>query len=499
MLRRILAARPEMSIETLTELVEAKKRELGSLLTDTGAAYLVSQDLEVELFEETTPRLESPIRSLMPGLKDVSVSGRILVLHSPRSFVREDGSQGRALRLVLGDATGFTGVILWDSKVDDFLGESLAEGGGVRLVHCYTREDPEGGVEVHVGERAAIQPLEEAYTRNVFPKREELLVKIGELRQVGGSVWVEATVAQTPPPSVFQREDGQGQVRRLLLQDETGQIPLVLWNEEIENVSQVKEGSRIQVLRGILRPGLGGKPEIHLGRWGKATVQLRGGSADRTKARIADLGQAGGSRWVEAAVVAVAPLREFTSSGGKPGRVLSLLLGDETGMVRLTLWDEAVEDGLGLKHGEAVQFQAVNVRRRLGDLEVHIRVKGALSKHELRLGESPLWVERPVPIGSLKGGQGYVTVEGEVRTVSSLRRVKTARGRETAVLTLSLEDDSGTAEASLWGALAEKAVGLTAGTHVKLQHVRVTSKRDGKPELSTSVFSTIEALDVRRP
>jgi len=492
--RRILAARPEMSAEAVLRLIEAKKRELGPLLTDEGAAYLVAEDLSVGLFEQPAPRLGSSIRDLVPGLKDVSVAGRILVLHAPQGFLREDGSQGRALRLILGDDTGLTRVVLWNSKVDEFQAKGLAEGQGVRLRHGYTREDPDGGLELHAGEKAAIEPLEDSTATGLFPRQKALMVKIRDLGPVESQVWMEALVAQAEPPSVFRKENGEGRVRRLVLQDETSRVGLVLWNKEIDELGPIEAGGRVSVIYGVLRPGPGHEPEIHLGRWGKVTVLSR---ATAPRARIADLDELRTSAFVEAVVVAVAPLREFTLPDGTPGRALSLLLADGSGMVRVTLWDEAVEDGLGLRGSNLVEFRPVSVTRRFGDLEVQIRERGALSRLTSPSGGPITWAERAISIRELGGRQGYVTVEGGIGAAPSARRVTTARGKDTQVASFFLEDGSKTVRVSLWDALAEKALGLAAGSHVRLRHLRVVRGRDGQPELSSSVFSSIEALAER--
>lgn len=491
-LQRILAARRDISAEALSKLIEVKKRELGPLLTDEGAAYLVSQDLAVELFEEPATRLESPIGGLVPGLKDVSVAGRILVAHTPRSFIREDGSHGCALRLILADRTGFARVVLWNGKVDEFSAKGLAEGREAGLLHGYTREDPDGGVEVHIGEKAAIEPLHDSARANLFPLREALSVKIGSLGPVGGSVWTEAVVARAEPASVFEKEGGEGRVRRLVLQDETGRISLVLWNEEIDGLGPIEEGSRVSVMCGVMKPGLTGEPEIHLRRWGRVAVVPAEVEPSVGRAGIAELEKLGGNSRVEAVIVAAAPLKEFTLPDGKAGRALSLLLGDETGMARLTVWDEAVDDGLGLKEGDIVEFQPTSFRRRFGDLELHLRKRGFLSKLASRSHRAPSWVERLVSIRDLDGRRGYVTVEGVAGTVPSARRVTTAKGRETQVVSFSLGDSSGEVRVSAWGALADKAMGLAAGSHVRLRHGRVVRGCSGERELSTSVFSSLE-------
>ncbi len=64
----------------------------------------------------------------------------------------------------------------------------------------------------------------------------------------------------------FETEKAKGRLANIYLSDETGTARLVLWNEEIEKLSDFLEGDVVHI-RGFVKEGLLG-PEIRLGRYG---------------------------------------------------------------------------------------------------------------------------------------------------------------------------------------------------------------------------------------
>jgi ssDNA-binding replication factor A large subunit len=63
--------------------------------------------------------------------------------------------------------------------------------------------------------------------------------------------------------------------------------------------------------------------------------------------------------------------REFTSAKG-PGRVASMLVGDETGLIRAVLWNKQVDSASELKEGDTVKIVGGYVRENQGRKEVHL-------------------------------------------------------------------------------------------------------------------------------
>jgi hypothetical protein len=84
-------------------------------------------------------------------------------------------------------------------------------------------------------------------------------------------------------------------------------------------------------------------------------------------------GVLGGMRNVDLAckVVQKYEMREFTSAKG-PGKVLSILVGDESGLIRIVFWNKQAENALALKEGDVIKVVGGYVRENQGRNEIHI-------------------------------------------------------------------------------------------------------------------------------
>jgi replication factor A1 len=116
-------------------------------------------------------------------------------------------------------------VTLWDEKAE--LVEELEAGTSVEIVDGYVRER-DGDLELHVGGRGAVEPLDEDV--EYVPETTD----IADL-ELGQTVDIKGGVVETDPKRTFDRDDGsQGQVRNVRLKDDTGDIRVALWGEKAD-------------------------------------------------------------------------------------------------------------------------------------------------------------------------------------------------------------------------------------------------------------------------
>jgi replication factor A1 len=64
-------------------------------------------------------------------------------------------------------------------------------------------------------------------------------------------------------------------------------------------------------------------------------------------------------------------VREF-AKGESTGKVCSLVLGDETGTVRVVFWNEQVDEVSSLKEGDILKIESAYVRDNRGQKEIHL-------------------------------------------------------------------------------------------------------------------------------
>ncbi|MFC4406298.1 single-stranded DNA binding protein [Haloarchaeobius iranensis] len=181
----------------------------------------VDEDAEIDVQIRDSYRVED----LSLGLSDVNTKGRILDTESIRTFDRDDGSEGKVANLTLGDPTGRIRVTMWDGQADTV--EALAAGTSVEVVDGYVRER-DGSLELHVGERGAIEELDE----EIQYEPESTAI---DALEMGDTVDIAGVVRSADPKRTFDRDDGsEGQVRNVRVQDETGDIRVALWGDKAD-------------------------------------------------------------------------------------------------------------------------------------------------------------------------------------------------------------------------------------------------------------------------
>lgn len=207
------------------------------------------QKASCEIACEETPTPAAP----GPG-GDIEV--RLIAVENPRTFTRRDGSPGEMVEAVVGNEDGIFRLVAWAPAV--LLG---LEPGETVVIRGATAREGERGIEYSLGESASVSPSER-----------DIAIALDAVADVeeGGSYSLAGTVTAVQPSHSFVTRSGrQSSVRNLVVTDETGEIPLVIWGEKADE--HLVPGDRIEVYNATAKRGRYGDLELHLS-WGSALV-----------------------------------------------------------------------------------------------------------------------------------------------------------------------------------------------------------------------------------
>jgi len=492
-IKRILAIRPELTKEAVRMMIEEEKRRAGGLLTEEAAAHIVASILGLGPGQRVEAKMK--ISRLTSGLSDVSLTGRVIHIFPPRKFTRKDGRMGKVVGMLLGDATGFVRVVLWDEKADLISAGKMQPGKIVRILHGYTRER-QGEVEVNVGRRGEIylEPMDTG--KEDLPPLEAFFLKPGEIRAVG-RVNLAGVVVEKSPVSTFSRKTGgEGKVMRMKLSDlRGGETQLVLWDDSVDTLGAVEVGTRLQIADGRARERAGGGMEVHVSKITSVKVVEEGievtSRLSGAPLKIADITPNMRNINLLGRVVGRSGVRTFKRRDGGEGKVASLLLQDDTGSTRLSLWDDDVKLLETIKEGDNVSVEGAYARESLGGLTLSLGSEGRIAITE-ETG-TPLLGEKEVVtrIGDLREGLAEVTVEGRIVETPSIREVTTQRGETVKVASFVIDDGTGEARVSLWRQLVEEAEKLSSGMTVRLENCYVRSSFNERWDITSGAFTKI--------
>jgi len=182
-----------ISNEDVLRKIEAKRAKLSGLISQEGAAQIVAAELGVSFDNE-----KLKINELLPGMRKVNVSGKIISMFPVRTFKTQKGDEGKVLNMVLADDTSNVKVVLWDINHIALIekGEIL-EGHVVEIANASVRDG-----EIHLGSFSEFKPSSESFD-NVVTEKVVKEKKICDLN-ISDDARIRAFIVQSFEPRFFE-------------------------------------------------------------------------------------------------------------------------------------------------------------------------------------------------------------------------------------------------------------------------------------------------------
>ena len=213
-------------------------------------------------------------------------------------------------------------------------------------------------------------------------------------------VTVVARVLAVYPEAAFNKKDGgKGRYRRLALFDGKSSVRLTVWEEGLEALEKLglRADIPVRVANAYVKQGLDGKPNLNLGRRGKAEVLTdekllaKLPSISTVAQKLPALTKEEQFVAIEGVVSSEPRYSEFVRSDGSEGSLFQFGVAQDGGKeTRVVVWSPASRPEL--KRGQKVRVTNVRSRRsNSGDFEIHgdagseILVGERAPKSELRV------------------------------------------------------------------------------------------------------------------
>ncbi|UVE51647.1 single-stranded DNA binding protein [Haloferax larsenii] len=297
-----------------------------------------------------------------------------------------------------------------------------------------------------------------------------------------------AKVVSVGDVRTFERdgEDEDGKVLNIEVADETGRIRVSLWDEMAAGAEENLEVGT------VLR--IGGRPKD-----GYSGVEVSASKVEEDPDaevdvkvldtyRVEDLALGLSDVNLKGKILDVGTVRTFDRDDGSEGRVSNLSVGDATGRVRVTMWDERADLVEELDAGQSVEVVDGYVRERDGSLELHVGSRGAVEV----IDEDIEYVPETTDIGALELGQ-TVDIAGGVIESDSKRTFDRDDGSEGQVRNIRVRDDTGDIRVALWGEKADTDVDLA--DYVVITDVEIKDGWQDDLEASAGWRSSVTVMD----
>ncbi len=365
-------------VKILNEQSRERNGEI-SLSHWDGRILKVEGDYDIPEYEENIIKIGNA-----QEIKDVTLIGIVTKIQDTISFDRQDGTKGFVKSIEITDETGSIRVTLWgdDTKLKVAKGDILKVMGGNIEYDDYATS----GYRVNTNWNTELRVNPEG-NEDLAESLNEIASKLGPItiREVqdhevdGDEVDIIGRLITLNDTHSFQRDDGTtGFVRSGDIADSTGKVRISFWDEKAEASYGI--GKAYQVENARTRLGMY-EVELNVGKTTRVIELSDAESSDlpsfeeleeqiyETK-KIYDIEEDDMNIKVVARILEIEDTREFERQDGTKGLVRNMTIGDDSGFIPVTLWDD--KTNLPYDINEAIKIQ--NPRVNYNDLSNRVEL-----------------------------------------------------------------------------------------------------------------------------
>jgi len=305
----------------------------------------------------------------------------------------------------------------------------------------------------------------------------------------------------------FDRDGGQtGYVGSFILNDKTGDIRIVLWDDHVKlfNNPNFEINELVKIVNGTPRKSKYGGLEIHVGKF--SNIVLSPEDIDyklfpKIKFKANDISEINlnlSSVSIEGKVIQKSQISKFTRKDGSEGKVGSLTIMDPTGTIRVTFWNEDTEKLNSIDTGDSLSIINLSPRQSSLDskvIDLHANPGTTLKKKSIEVEIEEKLIDN---IKTLQNQTGIVSFKGVISSVDNLKKVSLKNGEEVSLLGFTVSDETDGIRITLWRDKADEFVdSISVGKGILLKNGLVKySNFSGRNEISLIKDSELEFVDI---
>ncbi len=308
----------------------------------------------------------------------------------------------------------------------------------------------------------------------------------------------------------FKKSSGEtGHVGSFLLRDNTGDIRIVLWDDQVSifKDERFEKNEIVKILNGNAKKGRFDGIEIHVGGFSK--IILAPEDVDYKKypkikeefRQIQNINDDLGSISTEGKVMNKFPIKEFIKKDGQSGRVCSLTLRDSTGQIRISFWNDDIEKIENVEDGDFISLTNIIPRKSnyaQNAIDLHATPRTVIIKKDKEIDLKAKFIDK---IENLQKEKGYISFQGIIMTIDDLRKISLKTGDEVSLLSFNVSDDTDTIRINAWREKADElSKSLKNGDGILLKNVELKfSNYWQKIEATIQNDSSTEKIDLNIP
>ena len=436
------------------------------------------------------PAYEEEITKIadIQGETKVNIIARIIRIPTIRSY-EKNGKEGQVASLELQDDSGQISYTLWNKNVELINDLGLEDGDTVKILQAQARVRPnrDGEDEITLTHWDG-RIIKGDYDVPEVVQEFTPIADVSEKRDVS----IIGIVSRLQDIKLFTRktDNTEGKLRNFDVRDTTGDIRVTVWGDDTS--LPINKGDIVKIIGGDVRfdeytrsqysMNTNFNTQITINPQNLSTEQYDELNELRNELRPTPIGEVelmdedGIEIDIVGRILSLEDPREFDRDNGEVGYVRSVMFADESGKVRLSLWNEKAQGDYEV--GEAYRIE--NARTRLGMYNVDLNIGGG--SRIIRLSEEGATAMFIPELSTLeKALYDYITIDeveedeedkiiiGRVIEKFDPRTFERDDG-EGLVRNIEIADSTGSVIVVLWNDDAKKEFEL--GQAIKVQNPR---------------------------
>lgn len=427
--------------------------------------------------QQTHTNQVQEISSLIEGNGNISIQGRLIAISNIKTFTTKKGREGKVANLTVEDNTGKIRVVMWTDNMKYM--SRISEGDIVKINNLEVRKGYTGDLEVQMRNNSSIQVLPEEVDPSL-PKYEEVITNLGDIKE-DGEYNVIVRIKKISTLREIQKDDRTLQIVTLDVMDKTGAMEFTLWNKDTKLVEtlDLKEHDTIKILKARAQTRY---DQTSLSNSWNGRIIKGDYDVPEFQEEILKIGDAKEAEKVTiiGVITKIYDTITFDKNDGSEGQVRSIEVTDDTGSIRVTLWNKETE--IAMDKGDIIKISGGNVefddyagdsyRLNTGwnaSIVINPEIDDELSKKLLDINNFQITkIKDVLNIDEDEGRE--VDVIGRILSMQDIREFQRVDGTEGQVRSIDLADETGIVRTSLWDEKSDIDQGL--GDAIKIENAR---------------------------
>ena len=206
-------------------------------------------------------------------------------------------------------------------------------------------------------------------------RNKEGFVKINDLHP-GIECSISGTITSLSEPKTFTRKNNtQGRLVSVILTDETGSVPVILWNENVRLIEtqKIQVHSMVTIINGYTKKGYHGV-EMNVGNWSQIEISEQKNNTLKTSDQLIK------ANCLKGKIQTIQPTTVFFRDDGTEGFISKITLKTQKKTEKIILWDEQVKNLQQFSIGDEICITNADFKMKNGENEIHVNGRATIKR-----------------------------------------------------------------------------------------------------------------------